>query len=132
MKKVIAFILSLVMISMVIVPMASADGTFYHVFRASAEYEGDCDYIAANPILLKLHEDAGYMWYVMEIEENNWCVFCMREDGFNVLIKDVVRLADDTIFFPKKLDGMKLEGILAGDDVFYELTCGGYQLNAEL
>ncbi len=123
MKKIFAFIISLVMVTMFIVPMASADGTFYHVFKAAKEYGGEPDYIVANPILIKLHQDAGYMWYVLELEDGEWGIFCNREDGVNVLIKDAIKLENGTIFIPKKLDGFKMEGVLAGGENFYELTC---------
>ena len=125
MKKFFAFILSLVMVSMLIVPMASAEGTFYHVFKASEEYGDEPDYVVANPILVKLHQDAGYMWYILEIDEGNWIVFCNREDGFNVLIKDAIKLENGTILIPKKLDGMKKEGIFTGEDDFYNLVYDG-------
>ena len=125
MKKIISVVLALVMVSLVLVSTASAEGVFFHVFQASASYgEEEIDYVDATPILTQLHKEAGYMWYALELDLNGMVCFCLRPDGFKFIVKDIVKLEDGIIMFPEKLDGMEMEDIITGEEDFYNLVYG--------
>ena len=125
MKKVISLVLALVMVSMFLISTASAEGVFFHVFEASASYgDEECDYIDATPILTKLHKDAGYMWYALELDLNGMVCFCLRPDGFKFIVKNILKLEDGTIMFPERVDGMEMEDIVVGEEDFYNLVYG--------